>query len=186
MIVLPKSFERYLSALRNFTSRCVLKHGLMSNHLKNLEKINIAEALYHKNTLESVDINKLCQNLLGAVRTLKKQFAFSVAVKGNYLVNKKLFVFLLLSIAKNDNLKIELEDAFLKIGFSGDGVPASPFISALGGLILKEIKTEQNLVLIPITPTLRESVYVETEWEYLFDKFSEVNIIFHDESHISH
>lgn len=178
MIVLPNSFERYMSALRIFVSLSILKHGLQPRHLEKLKKIYYAEALFHKNLLGSVDINKLCNNLLGAVRSLNPDFKFYCHTHENYILNKKLFTCLLLTAAKTGNINVLSHGNFLKIKFSGESEPLSPFVSALGGFLLHERTTTQGIAVIPVTLTAQESVYIESEWEYLFDKFSAVNLFF--------
>ena len=59
MIYLPKTFERYLSALRLYVQMSVLKDRDGAKHLAQLKKISLAEALYFKEERSPVDIIKL-------------------------------------------------------------------------------------------------------------------------------
>lgn len=179
MIVLPNSFEKYLSALRISVSISILKHGLQPRHIDNLRKIHIAESLFHQNERQGVDINKLCTNLLEAVSTIKQGFKFEVKVVGNLYLNKNIFTLLLLNFAKQkDFVKISAKDNFLKINFEGKAKSLSHLINASGGFSLYEVKTKQTIIIIPANQTNEKSVEIETEWEYLFNKFSVVNMVF--------
>lgn len=179
MIVLPNSFEKYLSALRISVSISILKHGLQPRHIDNLRKIHIAESLFHQNERQSVDINKLCTNLLSAVKTIKTDFDFRCNANGNFSINKNLFTLLLLNFAKQkDFIKISAKDNFLKINFEGKAKSLSHLINASGGFSLYEVKTKQTIIIIPANQTNEKSVEIETEWEYLFNIFSVLNLVF--------
>lgn len=179
VIVLPNSFERYLSALRISVSVSILKRGLQIKHLKSLEKIYIAEALMLKNTRQSVSVNTLCANLLGAVSIIKDNFSFKCDIINNLYLNKNLFTILLLYLAKEKTfLKITEINDFLLITLNGKTCNLSPFIRALNGLSLFEIKTNKSVIIIPADESGEKSVEIETEWEYLFNKFSVVNMVF--------
>ncbi len=177
MIVSPNSFERYLSALRVFTSLSILNHGLLPRHLENLKKIYVAEAFYHKNERQCVNLNKLCNNLLCAVSAKNPSFIFSCNINGNYIINKNLLICLLLTCAKTGELKLSALGEFLLIR-PGVQSLAYPFITSLGGFVLKELKCGREIIIIPAKRTSQNSVYIESEWEYLFDKFSAVNLFF--------
>ena len=182
MIVLPNSFERYLSALRLCTTLSTLKHGILPRHLENLKKIYKAEAYYYKNRQQSVDVKTLCNNLLGAVATIKSDFKFFVEVKGNYLINQQLFTCLLLTAAQDSNVKITASGKFIMLFFFEGKHTVYPLINALGGFFLKDNKTLLSLAVIPVFPTTQKAGYTNSEWEYLFDKFSVVNIFFNGEN----
>ncbi len=177
MNFLPNSFERYLAALRYFISLSIQKHGACRRHFKNLKKIYLCEAILNKEILKSVDINKLTTNILSAAENLNYSTKFKVAVEGNFLINKELFSFLLLEIFKIYPLTVFLKDNFLCVKFSGKIENLSTIISALKGYILHETKSNQNIIVIPTKNTNQPSVYIESEWEYLFDSFSVVNLI---------
>ena len=65
MIYLPKTFDRYLSALRLYVQISVLKGGGVKQ-LSQLKKIGLAEAFYYRNELSPINIIKLSNSLLGA------------------------------------------------------------------------------------------------------------------------
>ncbi len=179
MIVLPNSYERYLAALRIFVSLSILKHGLQPHHLEKLKKIYCAEALYNKTLVQSVDINKLCANLLGSVNAINPDFKFSCHINGNFYLNKALFSAFLLQVTKiTDTIWVDGNEAFITIRFPNPNNTPLPFLSTLGGYELKETKQNITLTLIPTAQTPQESVYIESEWENIFDQFSAANIFY--------
>ncbi|MBR4099699.1 MAG: hypothetical protein IKK55_01775 [Clostridia bacterium] len=179
MIVLPNSFERYLASLRIFVSLSILKHGLQAKHLEKLQKIHLAEAFFDKNSLQSVDIYRLIQNLLYAISSIKCDFNFSCNAVGNFFINKKLFTILLLKLCEfSDNISLNSQGNYIIIKFHGKSTGVFPIISALKGFSFYETKSNISLIIIPTSKAEAQSVYIESEWEYLFDKFSIVNIFF--------
>ncbi len=178
MIILPNSLERYLASLRYWVSLSIQKHGAHKRHFANLKKIYLCEAILNKEALKSVNINKLTNNILNAAQNLNHGAKFKVDVKGNFLINKELYSFVLLKIFKNSSPTVFLKNNFLCIKFTGETEKLSTVISALNGYTLHETKIGQNIIAIPITKTHQASVYIESEWEYLFDSFSVVNLIF--------
>lgn len=178
MIILPNSFERYLAALRHFVSLSIEKHGARKRHFENFKKIYLCEAILNRKALKSVDINKLTSNILYAAANLDYGAKFKVDINGNFLINKELYSFLLLEILKKNPLTVFLENNFLCLKFSGKIINLSTVITALNGYVLHEIKTAQNIIAIPVKKTNQPSVYIDSEWEYLFDSFSIVNLIF--------
>ena len=179
MIVLPNSFERYLSSLRIWVSLSVIKYGLHPQHMKKLKKIHLAEAFHNKETTQSVDIAKLCKNYLYSAKALKPTLDFGVFANGNHKINKKLLTALLLTVTRYANLCI-IHTTKNHIIIKTENAPAnlSPFIDALGGYSLIDIITNKALIVIPSPITNTPSVYIESEWELLFDKFSVFNVFF--------
>ena len=179
MLDLPNSFKRYLSSLRIFVSLSILKYGLQPRHLENLKKIYCAEAFYHKNSRQSVNIKKLSTNLLNTVTAFRYEFNFYCATEYNYYINKNLFTLLLLEISyESDFINISANENFLLIKCSSKGKQLLKTITALGGFSLFETKSNATLFIIPVFKTQQPSVYIESEWEYLFNKFSIINIFF--------
>lgn len=177
MIVLPNSFERYLSALRIFVSLSILKHGLKPRHLASLKKIYYAEAFYNKNSRQSVDIKKLSTNILNTITTYKYRLNFSCNLKNNYHINKNLFTLLLLEISSLSNfISISSDNNFVVIKFSSKKQNPTKTLYALGGFSFHEAKYNTTLFVIPAEKTNHPSVYIESEWENIFDQFSTVNI----------
>ena len=179
MIFLPNSFDRYLSSLRLYISHLILRDGLSKTNFEKLKKIHIAESLLHQNTRQSTDVNSLCTNLLSAVATIKDGFSFKCNLCGNLYLNKNIFTLLILYLAKQKSfLKITQLNEFLLIAFNDKSSDLSPIIKALNGFTLFETKTQQSLIVIPTTETNEKSVEIETEWEYLFNIFSVLNLVF--------
>lgn len=179
LIVLPNSFERYLASLRIFVSLSILKHGLQAKHLEKLRKIHLAEAFFDKNSLQSVDIFRLTQNLLNAVRAINCNLNFSCDNAGNFYINKKLFSLLLLKLCEfSDKIDLTSQQNFIIIKFHGKNTGVFPIVSALKGFSFYETKSNVSLAIIPTSKAEAQSIYIESEWEYLFDKFSIVNIFF--------
>ncbi len=179
VIVLPNSVERYLSAVRISVSVSILKHGLQTRHLKSLKKIHIAESLLHQNTRQSTDVNSLCTNLLSAVATIKDGFSFKCNLSGNLYLNKNIFTLLILYLAKQKSFfKITQTGGFLLIHLDGKPKDVSLLVTALNGFFFFETKTQKSLIVIPTTESNEKSVEIETEWEYLFNIFSVLNMVF--------
>ncbi len=179
MIVLPNSFERYLASLRIFVSLSVLKHGLNPKHLKMLKKITIAEAFYNKNNTQNVDIYKLCKNLLSAVKSVKPTFSFHISASKTHRINKMLFSIVLIVMAKySDNCEIKAENDYIIIESNTPLKPLSPLLSALNGYGFFDLKHNRSLFVLSAPKTNKPPIYSESEWEYIFDKFSIVNIFF--------
>ena len=178
MINLQNSFERYLGALRNFVSISITKHGLQERHLKNLKKIYFCEMILNKKVVKCVDISTLTSNLLNAARYLSPNTNLRVNTNGNIFINIELYTFLILNIFKNSSLSVFFYNDFLCIKFFGNFQRLSPIIKALNASILYEIKTDQSILYIPIKKATQPSIYIESDWEFLFDSFSIVNLIF--------
>lgn len=178
MKILPNSTQRYLASLRRFVSFSIEKHGIGKQHYKNLKKIYLCEAILNKNSLKSIDINKLTNNILNAAANFNYDTKFKTNIRGNLFINKELYSSLLLEIFKKHPLKVFQQNDLLCLKFSGKIKNLSTVISALNGYILHETKTDQNIIVIPTKKTNQPSVYIESEWEFLFDSYSIVNLIF--------
>ncbi len=178
MIILPNYFDRYLSCLRYYVSLSILKHGLSIKHLKNLQKIYIAEAIFYKNTKDNINIEKFTSNLLKAISDVTRNFEFSSEIKGNYMINKNLLELLIILIAKQTEfLQIKSLDNYLTVKFIGKPKNLKPIIYALDGVFLFEMKKNKSIIIIP----LRETVYHDetaSEYQHIFDKFSFFNVFF--------
>ena len=177
MIFLPNSFDRYLSSLRLYISHLILRDGLSKRNFEKLKKIYFAEALFYKNTRQNIDVNKLCYNLLSAVKNLKPRFDFKITASQNILINEQLLINLLLSLAtETDYLKIDITQKFLIIKTKSKIKTALPITRVLKSFTLYEIKQCETLIAIPIKITKEKSAPIDSEWEYTFNKFSVVNM----------
>lgn len=104
MIFLTNKFDIYAAILRNTVTKFILKNGPHTKYLKMLKKIHTFEAVNSKN-FAPVNIKKLLAELLKCVYIKKIEndcfFSFSVTVCGNFMINKKAFLSLILSLAEN-------------------------------------------------------------------------------------
>lgn len=179
MIILPNSLERYLASLRYLVTLSIAKHGTKKQHLKNLRKIYTAETYIERNLKQSVDISRLSRNLLGAISCFKNDLKFSCSASGNFYINKKLFILLLILISKkSNNIKLSSNDDCVFIKYSGMVSKIAVILKAMNGICFVERKTETSLIILPLIKSNQHSVYIESEWENIFDNFSPVNIFF--------
>lgn len=175
MIVLPNSFERYINNLRIYASLSVLKRGLLPRHLVNLKKIYLAEAFLYNNIKESVNIELLSFNLLCCVRSVK-EFGFKTKVYKNVLINKKLYTALILLLAANSHyLTVKFKDGIIIKG-KGEIKNSLKVIKYLDGFSLLDLKTMEYLIYIPAEETDLSPTPTVTQWELIFDKFSEFHL----------
>ena len=179
MINLPNSFERYLASLRYLVAHSIAKHGTRKRHIENLRKIFIAEAHLQQKSTQSVDISTLFKNLLGAISSLNSDLKFSHSTSGNFYINKKIFTLLLIIICKNSNkVLLSSNGGYLYIKYSGKALKNTALLKALNGICFTEIKSEISLIILPAIESKQTSVYIESEWENLFNSFSAVKIFF--------
>ncbi len=177
MIVLPNTFERYLASLRNLTYFYILKYGLNAKYINHLKKINLAEAFFHKKTVQSVDIKNHCENLLFAVLAHNPDLKFYINTNCNHQVNQKLLSILIVNICRfSDFLKIDADGEFLYFNFWGNPKNISNITSALKGNSFYETKSETSLLVISAPETKEKAIPYQSEWEWLFDEFSIVNL----------
>ncbi len=176
MIISTNRFASYLNNLRILTSLSILKHGLQTKHLKNLKKIYLAEAFLYKDFAEPINLKLLSFNLLSSVRAVKENFTFNCSLYENYFLNKKLYVALLLLLSQNTNhLSINYKHGILIKG-TGKINNALSVIKQMKAHYFYEIKTQNYLIFLPTTSTRKPSVQIESEWHFLFDEFSVLNL----------
>ncbi len=103
MIFLTNKFELYTAILRNTITKLILKNGICESYLKMLKKIHIAEALNSTDT-SPLNIKKFSSEILSSIHIKKIEndclFRFSISVSGNFMINKKVFLALILSFSK--------------------------------------------------------------------------------------
>ena len=175
---LPKSFERYLSSLRQYVEKSINFGDESPKQLEKLKKIYVCEAIYYKNHKESVDINMLSASLLRAASYIDQNTEYKIDISGNFIINEKLFSLVLLMTAKSGALKIFYQNNNVLMKFCGENKKTAPIISALNGYTIYEIKENESLIIIPAKKAKNKSKYIKSDFEYLFDKFSVVNLIF--------
>ena len=183
MIFLPNTFERYIAALRVLNHLLILKNGITSKRLKTLKKIYTAEAFYFRKKLSPFSITDFTLSLVSASQTLLykkgKTLNFSLNTKGNYLFNKQLYTLLILEICSSCNyMKITEKDIGIVIFINGEIKNSLPFIKKLKGYYFYENSLNKAIIILPFEKTALTPITNETEWYYLFDKFSPVNLYF--------
>lgn len=185
MIYLPKTFERYLSALRLYVQMSVLKDSRVKQ-LSQLKLINLAEAFYYKKEKTPTDIIKLSNSLLGAAVIMLMQRGIrlftSFSGDGVQLISKRLYTAFLseLIYLSHDGSEIKVSTEYGNVIIKATGVGTSDIllrlINALEGFFLFERVSGKWLIAIPTEPTELKADAVENEWCYILDRFSPINI----------
>lgn len=186
MIYLPKTFERYLSALRLYVQMSVLKDRDGAKHLAQLKKISLAEALYFKEERSPVDIIKLTNCLLGAAVIILlqrgKELSLRLSGGGAYLINRRLFSLLLSELAAKAekgckiSVSAESKGVIIKADKTQRSEVLTRLLKAMDGFFLYERVKNNLLIFIPGEKTCLPSQKIENEWCYILDRFSPVNI----------
>lgn len=181
MIFLPNNFENYCYRLRNTLQFLIIKNGYKPRYLENLKKIHQAEALY-STAKTPIEINSFTTELLKAVFLKKlesnEKFNFNIKTNGTFLINKKLYTSFLLCICKNSH-EIEILQMRGNIAIIFDGQTpqkTKKFLNVLKGYLLKDIKSNRTLTVIPLEKTDKNPLKTEKDWEYILNPLSEVNI----------
>lgn len=185
MIYLPKTFERYLSALRLYVQMSVLKDSEVKQ-LSQLKLINLAEAFYYKKEKTPTDIIRLSNSLLGAAVIMLMQRGIrlftSFSGDGVQLISKRLYTAFLseLIYLSHDGSEIKVSTEYGNVIIKATGVGTSDIllrlINALEGFFLFERVSGKWLIAIPTEPTELKADAVENEWCYILDRFSPINI----------
>lgn len=183
MIFLPNKFELYTCALRNTMQFLIIKNGYKAKYLKNLMKIHKAEALFTTDA-EPLDVKDFSLEILKAVflKSLEngKAFRFKTENTGVFLINKKLYTSLLLSLCR-DAEKIEVglyKEKLLVSAYRSDNNEITKLLKALNAVSFFERKTETLSVLITASKTDKKPKDSEKDWEYILNPLSVVNIYF--------
>ena len=75
-------------------------------------------------------------------------------------------------------MKLSSNDDYVFIKYSGMVSKIAVILKAMNGICFVERKTETSLIILPLIKSNQHSVYIESEWENIFDNFSPVNIFF--------
>ena len=178
MIVLPNRLEHYIAALRIYTSISVAKHGLKPRHIKNLAKIHLCEAFLFENQRQVTALKLLSHNLLSSVRTLKPEFNFSLEIYENVIINKPLYIILLILLSNDtDSLKIALKNGIIIKG-NGKIKNSNKIIFHLNGHSFFDIKTHNFLINLPCKTTPLSPAPTVSQWELIFDRFSVFHLFY--------
>ena len=185
MIFSPNTFERYLSALRLFVQKKVLKNGNKPKYIQNLKKISFAECILGKNESFPTDVIRISDSILGAAQLLMlprgREFKVRLSGGGIKALNSRLFICLITETVNNLKPQTLIEiDACEKIVISAvleqKGKYIKKLIKALGGLYFYENKKGRIIITLPAKETMLPAERVENEWCYILDRFSAVNI----------
>ncbi len=181
MIFLPNKFELYTCALRNTMQFLIIKNGYKTKYLKNLMKIHKAEALFTTAT-EPLNVKDFSLEILKAVFIKKIEngisFKFKTENTGIFLINKKLYTSLLLSLCKNaQKIEVELYKERLLITAYRSGINEyKKLIKTFGADFFYERNTQTLSVLITAPKTDKKPKEHEKDWEYILNPLSVVNI----------
>ena len=176
MIILPNSFERYLKNLRIYTSFSIAKQGLKPKHIKNLRKIELSEGFLFKTQQNITAIHLLSINVLSCISAIKPNFKFAVNRCPNVLINKKLYIILLISLSNySDLLNIGFNDGIIIKG-NGEIKKCLSVIKALKGISFFDLKTNNYLIFLPCKKTDKAATHTESQWHFIFDRFSLLNL----------
>ena len=182
MIFLPNKIEKYTYAFRNTFQFLISKNGIKENYLKSLRKICEAEILFNEISNNFIVCKEHLYQLLTAIFIKQiinnKEFDFIVDVKGNFLVDKKLFHALILNIAEKSK-RIEILEINNKIIIKFDlkvDYKTFKFIKKLNGQILTEIKNEITLVVLSVDFTDKKTEENINAFDMLKNPLSDINV----------
>lgn len=159
----------------------IIKNGYRDKYIKNLMKIHKAEAIFSVET-EPIDIKEYSSEILKAafLKLIEKNrnFRFKAKKTGVFLINKKLFASLLITLCRTSN-KIEVDLYKEKILIKATTVNLMESVRLLNSLkatYFFETKTETLSVLINAPKTDKNPLENIKDWEYILNPLSVVNI----------
>lgn len=144
-------------------------------------KIHKAEALF-SNLCEPCNIGEYSFEVLKAVflKRLEQNgdFRFKISQTGTFIINKKLFLSLILTLCKTTK-KIEIGLAEERVFIKARQVQITDIQKYLKGINAKcfyEIKSGNALIILTLTKTQKMPTQNEKDWEYILNPLSVVNI----------
>ncbi|MBR4973095.1 MAG: hypothetical protein IKY45_01375 [Clostridia bacterium] len=177
---MPNKLERYTASLRNTVESLVIKNGITAKNRYMLMKIHRAEALYC-DEVRPIDIYKFSNEILNWVfikkTELAEKFIFSVEPFGNYIINIKAYLALLLSLSKKSsqiNIK-KYNNKILIKAYNADLIQNIFLIKKLGGIYFNETVNGVLYILIPATKTDKKSAKYKKDWTDLSNPLSVIN-----------
>lgn len=179
MIYLPNKFERYTASLRNYLQKQSLKYGVTPKILENMRKIYIAEAILYNYIKEPTDLLSLSSEILTAVYIKKCDknlpFEFKIKIKGNFLISKKLYTSLILTLCQNAKkiLIFSKNGKILIKAFGTEKKDFLPLAKVICASTFFELKSSTVLIVL-------DSIYTDKKEDdsipnYTTDPFSVVN-----------
>ena len=181
MIFSPNKFELYCCLLRNTIQSLIIKNGYKEKYLKNLVIIHKFEALISQET-EPINIKSFSLEILRAVylKLIEKnsKFSFKITDTGVFLINKKLYTSLLLSLCQNsEQIEVGLyKEKILISAFNTKFKDISKFLFHLNAKYFFERKNKSLYILITAPKTDKKPENNEKDWEYILNPLSVVNI----------
>ncbi len=181
MIFLPNNFQRYTAALRNFIHFSAIKKGVSRRHMCLLKKIYKVEALYNSGEIFPIDIYRFSISVLDAALVLSskhKNYCYNIDYTGSFLINKRLYTTLLLSLfSKNIPLTIyTYRDRLIIKTHSLIPKNCKKNIFAMNGLILTSTISNDQIIMLSAPKTNKKPIYTESEFELLSNPFSPIHI----------
>ena len=177
LIYYPNKFEIYTSSLRLVYQKLILKNGIKQKYLKSLRKIDEFEGVIFQNEPIPINVEDFCGELLTAV-FLKKDFDYNINVSGNYILDKKIFTMLILSICvKTDFLTIFNfnQNIVLKGKFKCSS-KILRLTEKLGGNVFSEVKTGTTFIRFDFPLTQKNTEDFEKAYYLLQNPLSKVNL----------
>ncbi len=114
--------------------------------------------------------------MLSCIAAEKPSFNFALNLNKNVVINKQLYIILLILLSNESNyLKIEFKNG-IKIYGKGKIKNCLSVIKNLKGSYFFDIKTNKFLIFLPCEETDKNTESTESQWHFIYDKFSYLNI----------
>ncbi len=180
MIYFPKKVERLTASLRFLYQKFISINGIKNKYLKSLKKIYEFEAIAIED-IRPINPEKLCGEILTAV-FLKRKINFLIDTENCYLINKKVFIALLLNICITTNYLeiIEIENRLVFKGKFKINYRANRLLKFLKVTVFKEIKSSVYYLLFNFPKTEKESEDFEQAYYLLQNPLSVINLYLSD------
>ncbi len=178
---LPNKYEHFAAALRNYVQNSILTEGLELKHLIQLKKIFEFESVFLYNEKLPCDVNQYVSKLLITVysKLLEKNIHlnFTVNIKNNYIINKKLFLCLMLNVVSvSNNIKIYELHGNIAIKAKAENKLNQIIVNSIGAKMFYERKTNTFLIAFDAQPTAKLPLNNNNnEWD-ISDPFSPINL----------
>ncbi len=180
MIYCPNKFQRYSVGLRLLYQKFIINKGINLRKINSLRKIYEFEALVNTE-IQPVDLENLCGELMTAV-IFRKKFDFNIDVDGNYFLNKKKFIALLMNVCVGvDYINIyEFQSKVIISGKFKITKEIKKFTDSLEGIIFKDIKKQNNHLIFNFNKTNEKTKDLEKAYYLLQNPLSVINLYLFD------
>ena len=175
LIYYPKKYEIYANSLRCLYQNLIMQKGFKPNFLNSLRKIYEFECILQAEKLP-INLYDFCYAILTSV-SFKRNLIFHLNIHGNYFLNSKTFVALLLNIGKTaDFIDISAKNELITIKSNlTKSKILEIFVLKLGGVLLKNLRTNTSYVFINFKKTKKETVNFEDAYDLSVNPLSIVN-----------